>query len=121
MQIGIDIIEIARIEKAIDRWGEDFLHRVYTEAELSSFSKHPMSLATRFAGKEAIVKALGTSADRGFRWKEIEILSEPSGKPTVHLHGNAQNQADKLGLSSIAISLSHSREYAIALAAGEAK
>ena len=121
MQIGIDIIEIARIKKAVERWGEDFLRRVYTDEELRLYSKQPLSLATRFAGKEAIVKALGTPTDRGFKWKDIEILSEPSGKPTVHLHGNAKNQADKLGLSSIAISLSHSREHAIALAAGEAK
>ena len=119
--IGIDIIEIARIEQAIARWGENFMQRVYTEPEIKLYHKKPPSLAARFAGKEAIVKTLGTPKDRGFRWKEIEILSEPSGKPTVHLYGKAQNQATKLGLSDIAISLSHSREYAIALAAGEAK
>ena len=121
MQIGIDIIEIARIKKAIDRWGEGFLRRVYTDAELRLCSKQPWSLATRFAGKEAIVKTLGTPEDRGFRWKEIEILSDPSGKPSVHLYGKAQNQANNLGLDDLAISLSHSREYAIALVAGEAK
>jgi len=119
--IGVDIIEIARIEKAIARWGEGFLHRVYTDPELKLCYKHPASLAARFAGKEAVVKALGTASDRGFRWKDIEILSEPSGRPVVHLYGKAQNQANSLGLSNFAISLSHSKEYAIALVAGEAK
>ncbi len=119
--IGIDIIEIARIERAIARWEGSFLHRIYTEQELKLSHSKPSSLAARFAGKEAVVKALGTPTDRGFRWKEIEILSEPSGKPTVHLYGKAQNQANKLGLSDIAISLSHSREYAIALVVGESK
>ena len=118
--IGIDIIEIARIKKAIARWGESFLHRVYTEPELELYHQKPSSLAARFAGKEAVVKALGTQA-KGISWKEIEILSDSSGRPLVHLYGKAQNQADNLGLKNLAISLSHSREYAVACVAGEAK
>ena len=118
--IGIDIIEIARIKKAIARWGEGFLHRVYTEPELKLYYKKPSSLAARFAGKEAVVKALGAQA-KGISWKEIEILSDSSGKPLVHLYGKARNQANGLGLNNLAISLSHSREYAIACVAGEAK
>ncbi len=118
--IGIDIIEIARIKRAIARWGESFLHRVYTEPELKLYHKKPSSLAARFAGKEAVIKALGTQS-KGINWKEIEILSDPSGKPLVHLYGKAQNQADSLGLNNLAISLSHSKEYAIACVAGEAK
>ncbi len=118
--IGIDIIEIARIKKAIARWGESFLHRVYTEPELELYYKKPSSLAARFAGKEAVVKALGTQA-KGISWKEIEILSDPSGRPLVHLYSKAKNQADGLGLSKLVISLSYSREYAIACVAGEAK
>ena len=113
--IGIDIIEIARIEQAIARWGESFLHRVYTELELKLYHKNLSSLAARFAGKEAVIKALGT----GITWKEIEIISEPSGKPLVHLHGKAQGQANSLGLNNLAISLSHSKEYAVALVSGE--
>jgi len=116
--IGIDIIEIDRIEKAIARWGDTFLRRVYTEPELKLYQKKPTSLAARFAGKEAVIKALGKQA-RVSVWKEIEIVSDPNGKPSVHLYGNAQNQASSLGLSGFAISLSHSREYAIALVAGE--
>ena len=115
--IGVDIIEVARIKKAIARWGESFLQRVYTGPELELYRKKPSSLAARFAGKEAVVKALGARA-RGISWKEIEILADAGGRPLVHLYGKAQNQSDGLGLNSLAISLSHSREYAIASVAG---
>ncbi|GAI48585.1 unnamed protein product, partial [marine sediment metagenome] len=97
-----------------------FLHRVYTEPELKLYHKKPSSLAVRFAGKEAVIKALGTQA-KGVSWKEIEILSDPSGRPLVHLYGKAQKQASGLGLNNLAISLSHSKEYAIACVASEAK
>jgi len=117
--IGIDIIEIGRIEKAIGRWGEGFLHRVYTDPELRLYPKKLSSLAVRFAAKEAVIKALGKPA--AISLKEIEILSEPSGKPVVNLYGKTQNQARDLGLDGFAISLSHSREYAVALVAGETK
>ena len=89
--IGIDIIEIARIERAIAQWGESFLHRIYTEPELKLCHKKPSSLAARFAGKEAVIKALGTRA-KSIGWREIEILSDSSGKPLVHLYGKAQNK-----------------------------
>jgi len=115
--IGVDIVEIARIKKAIARWGGGFLHRIYTESELKLYRKKPASLAARFAGKEAIIKALG----KGISWREVEILADPSDKPSVHLHGKAQNQADSLGLNKLAISLSHSEKYAIAFVVGETK
>ena len=118
--IGVDIIEIARIKRAIARWSESFLRRVYTDPELRMCHKKPSSLAARFAGKEAVIKAFGTQ-NKGIGWKDIEILSEPSGKPSVHFHGKAQNQANSLGLNRLAISLSHSREYAIAFVIGETK
>ena len=118
--VGIDIIEIARIETAIARWGEGFLKRVYTDLELSLYRKKLSSLAARFAGKEAVIKALG-AGDKGIRWREIEILSDPSGKPLVCLYGKAQNHANDLGLGELSISLSHSRKYAIAFVAGEAR
>ena len=118
--IGIDIIEIARIKRVIELWGESFLHRVYTEAELRLCRKRPSSLAIRFAGKEAVMKALGTGR-RGVSWREIEILAEPSGQPTVHLYGKAQVRADSLGLGKLAISLSDSKEYAVAFVVGETK
>ncbi len=119
-RIGIDIIEIARIKGVIERWGESFLHRVYTEAELRLCRKRPSSLAIRFAGKEAVMKALGTGR-RGVSWREIEILAEPSGQPSVHLYGKAQVRADSLGLGKLAISLSDSKEYAVAFVVGETR
>ena len=118
--IGIDIIEIARIEKAVARWGERFLHRIYTDAELRLYRKKPSSLAARFASKEAVMKLLGIGKN-GVCWREIETLSHPSGKPWLNLYGRAQAEAQRLGLKEITISLSHSREYAIAFASAETK
>ena len=115
---GVDIIEIARIKRAIVRWGQGFLQRVYTESELRLYHHKPSSLAARFAGKEAVIKAIGTQT-KGIGWRDIEILSDSDGKPLVHLHGKALNQAARLGLANLAISLSHSREYAIAFVIGE--
>ena len=116
--IGVDIIEIARIKKAIDRWGPDFLKRVYTKPELELYLKNPSSLAARFSGKEAVIKTLNSG---GIGLKEIEILSDSSGKPRVRLYGKAQLKAKDLGLTSLDISLSHCREYAVACAIGETK
>ena len=110
---GIDIIEIARIKKAMERWGEAFLHRVYTDAEIKQYHQKPPSLAARFACKEAGMKLLGTGR-RGVRWREIETLSQPGGKPVVKLYGRAQRRASQLGLKEIAVSLSHSKENAVA-------
>ncbi len=115
--IGIDLIEIARVETAIASWGENFLSRIYTASELKLYRDKTSSLAARFAGKEAVIKALG----KGISWREIEILSNPDGKPAVHLYGKAQNQAKDLGVDSFAITLSHSKEYAVAFVIGKTK
>ena len=116
--IGVDIIEIDRIRQAVERWGERFLKRVYTEAELNLYRGSPSSLAARFAGKEAVWKALGTR-ERGIGWKDIEVLAEPDGRPIVNLYRGAKEYADELGLAGMTISLSHSRDYAIAFVVGE--
>jgi holo-[acyl-carrier protein] synthase len=115
--IGTDLIEIARIRQAIDRWGERFLHRVYTEPELNLYGKKPPSLAARFACKEAVMKLL-EAGNKGISWQDIEILAHPGGKPSVKLYGGAQSGAENLGIKEIAVSLAHSREYAIATAIG---
>jgi holo-[acyl-carrier protein] synthase len=115
--IGIDIIEIRRIREAINRWGEHFLSRIFTDLEISSYRTKPESLAVRFAGKEAAIKALSPAAGE-IGWRDIEILSESSGKPVIHLHGNARQLAAGAGLRALEISLSHSREYAVALVIG---
>ena len=116
--VGVDIIEIARIETAARQWGDRFLRRVYTDSELKRYGGRASSLAARFAAKEAVVKVLGTR-ERGIAWHDIEVLAEPSGRPQVILHGQARQQAEDLGLGRVSISLSHSREYAVAFAVGE--
>ena len=111
--IGIDIIEIPRINKAITRWGDTFLRRIYTDSELELYREKPSSLSARFACKEAVMKLLGTGKN-GIHWREIETLSHSNGKPLLNLYGSAQSQANKLGIKEIAVSLAHSREYALA-------
>lgn len=115
--IGVDIIEITRIEAVINRWGKTFLERVFTPAELKLYNNAP-SLAARFAAKEAVLKALG-ACDKGISWQEIEILAENNGKPHVSLTGKAKLEADACQISKVNISLSHSRDYAVAFIVGE--
>jgi holo-[acyl-carrier protein] synthase len=118
--IGVDIVEIARLEESIARWGEDFLRRVYTDAELKLYRQKLPSLAVRFAAKEAVIKALGQQGKKA-SLKDIEVLSGPGGQPVVNLYGRAQQQAKAMGLGELAVSLSHSREYAVAFASGDSK
>lgn len=113
LSVGVDIIRIVRIERAIDRWGDRFLQRIYTPRELSYCRGRIPELAARFAAKEAISKALGTGI-KGIFWSEMEILGDHRGKPTVTLSGNALDRAQELGLHEWAISLSHSDDNALA-------
>ncbi|MEA3298557.1 MAG: holo-ACP synthase [Chloroflexota bacterium] len=115
--IGIDIIEIERVESAINQWQERFLHRIYTENELILCQGRASSLASRFAAKEAVMKVLGTGT-RGISWKDIEILNDSQGKPVINLHGNAEIKARELNLKEISISLSDSKQCAVATAIG---
>jgi len=115
--VGVDIVAITRLEKAVAHWGERFLRRVYTDAELELCCGRASSLAARFAGKEAVIKTLG-GLSKGFRWREIEILSDPRGKPLVNLYGSMRDKAASLGLSGLAISLSDCEEYAVAFVVG---
>ena len=115
--IGVDIVEIKRIESAVNRGRERFLRRVYTETELKTCRDRFPSLASRFAAKEAVMKVLG-SGGMGIAWREIEILTGDDGKPSVKLHGQALNKAAKLNLREVSVSLSDSKEYAIAVAIG---
>ncbi len=116
-EIGVDIIEIPRIAGAIERYGDRFLRRVYTPREIEKYRNRIPSLATRFAAKEAVVKVLGCGF-RGVGWQDVEILSDARGKPVVVLHGRAKERAEALGIRSIAVSLSDSKEYAVAMALG---
>ncbi len=115
--IGTDIIEIGRIRQALKRYGPRFLNRVYTADEIKSYGHIVPLLAAIFAGKEAVMKVLGTGA-RGVAWREIEVLLQKSGKPYVRLHGRAVKAAKKLGIKEIDISMSDSKEFATAVAIG---
>jgi holo-[acyl-carrier protein] synthase len=117
LSVGVDIVEVARIGQALERHPRRFLEHVYTAQEIALCAGRLPELAARFAGKEAVSKVLGTGI-AGFTWRDIEILSDPLGKPTVTLYAGAAARAAKLGLAEIEISLSHTREYAVAFAAG---
>jgi holo-[acyl-carrier protein] synthase len=117
--VGVDIIEIERIEYAATTLRDSFLKRIYTPAELELSDNEAPSLAVRFAAKEAVMKALGTGA-RGIGWREIEILANNQGSPFVQLYGKARDKAKDIGMSSFSVSLSHSKQYAIAMVVGYA-
>ena len=117
---GIDIIEIARISNVLNKYGVRFLNRIYTDSEQRYCRGRAAQLASRFAAKEAVMKALGTGT-RGVGWKDIEIKRERGGPPYVQLHGRGQARASKMGLSEISLSLSHSNDFAVASVVGEAK
>lgn len=105
---GIDIIEVARVQKAIDRWGEDFLKHIFTAEEISYAQKKKFPTqhyAARFAAKEAVYKAFGNNTSLG--WKDMTILNDENGKPYCRLK-------DKTFKNKIAISISHTKNYAVA-------
>ncbi len=111
--VGVDIIEIDRIQRVLNDFGERFLTKVYTERERERYRHRISELAARFAAKEATSKALGTGI-RGIRWKEMEILPNRRGKPVLILHGEAAARAQQLGLTDFSVSLTHSRTEAMA-------
>ena len=123
--IGVDLIEVERIESAVARWGERFLRRVYTPAEIEYCAGRAGSLATRWAAKEAVSKALGTGwapqephAAGWIDWTEIEVVRQPSGEPSLRLAGKAEARAEALGVAGWRLSLSHTREHAVAMVLG---
>ena len=114
LKTGIDLIEIPRIQAALDRHGDRFLERVFTPAEIAECRGRAEALAVRFAAKEAAVKALGTGIGP-VAWREVETLHKPSGEPYLVLHGRAKLIAKLLRLKTWAVSLSHGRELATAV------
>lgn len=114
---GIDIAEVPRIREAIERHGERFLQRIFTEGEIQyceSKANRIERYAARFAAKEAGMKAIGTGWNHGVRWRDIEVARKPGGRPTLLLHGKAAEFAAKLGATNIALSLTHTTEEAMA-------
>jgi len=117
ISIGIDLVEVSRIEEVFARRGERFRARVFTEREAtyceSLGSKFP-SYAARFAAKEAVMKALGTGWSEGVGWKDIEVVSQPGGAPRIELYKRALKRMQEIGATRVHVSLTHSGDWAIA-------
>ena len=114
---GIDIVEVARIAAAVERFGERFLNRVFTTSEIRYCRSKQNSMerfAARFAAKEAAFKAIGTGWRHGVTWQDVEVGREPGGRPTLCYSGKAAEFAAKLGVRRVSLSLSHTTEQAIA-------
>jgi holo-[acyl-carrier protein] synthase len=117
--IGIDLVEIARLEKVLARRGDRFRARVFTDGEISYCERRAgaakfASYAARFAAKEAAMKALGTGWSDGIGWKDVEVACELSGAPAIQLHGRALERMREIGASRVHVSLSHSQNLAVA-------
>jgi holo-[acyl-carrier protein] synthase len=121
--IGTDMIEIARIQRSLDRHGEQFLARVFTPGEIAYCRRKQKnsaeSFAARFAAKEAGAKALGTGISRGVSWREFEVTRAPGQRPELLLHGRAAEIATHLGIRRLSLSLTHSREMSLAVVVAE--
>jgi holo-[acyl-carrier protein] synthase len=114
--IGVDIIEIARIRRDMERLGSRFTDKLFTEGEIVYCSGKALPhqhFAARFAAKEAVSKALATGWAGEFRWKDVEVVNDPSGRPRIVLHGRLQKD---LGNATIHLSLSHAETHVVAMA-----
>ena len=115
--IGVDLVECARIQRSIDRFGDRFLRRVFTDGEIeySMSMKFPARhLAARFAAKEAVSKAFGTGIGKAMGWRNIDVRKKPSGEPYLALSGPAQELAAKRGVTAALVTLSHTEHHAMA-------
>jgi holo-[acyl-carrier protein] synthase len=120
--LGTDLVETRRVQQSIDRFGERFLERIFTAGEIAYCTRKKNaaeSFAARFAAKEAGAKALGTGISRGVSWKEFEVKREESGRPSLHLSGRAGELAGAMGVKRIQLSLTHSRDLAMAVVVAE--
>jgi holo-[acyl-carrier protein] synthase len=114
LRTGVDMIEVARLARAINRHGDRLFRRFYTDRELARCGGHIGMLAARFAAKEAAAKALGTGIG-DVRWVDIEVTNGERGEPQLVFHGAAQTLADDLGLNEWSLSISHTREHGVAI------
>ena len=116
--LGTDLIETTRLQASIDRFGDRFLERIFSPGEIAYCKRKKNaaeSFAARFAAKEAGAKALGTGISRGVTWKDFEVKRETSGRPSLHLSGRAAELAVAIGVKRIQLSLTHSRDLAMAV------
>jgi holo-[acyl-carrier protein] synthase len=114
---GVDLAEVDRIRAAVERYGSRFVHRIYTPGEIAYVERKANRFeryAARFAAKEAGMKAIGTGWRHGVRWVDFEVANLPSGKPTLRFHGQAARFAERLGVRAVALSITHTRETALA-------
>jgi holo-[acyl-carrier protein] synthase len=114
---GVDLAEVPRIRASIERFGDKFVKRIYTEGEIAYVERKANRYeryAARFAAKEAGMKAIGTGWKRGVRWQDFEVANLPSGKPTLRFHGVAGEIARKLGVKNVSLSLTHTAELGMA-------
>lgn len=112
--IGVDLVEVERITAAVTRHGPTFLQRIFTPQEIAACGVRHERLAARFAAKEAVAKAFGTGIGAAMGFQDIEVVNEPSGRPTVVLHGTAAATSTARGVAEIHLSLSHTTSHAIA-------
>lgn len=121
--LGTDLTEVPRIQASIDRFGQQFLERVYTAGEIAYCQARKksaaQSFAARFAAKEAAAKALGTGISRGVSWREFEVVRHPGQAPQMHLHGRAAEIAAHRGIQRLTLSLTHTNTLAIATVLAE--
>lgn len=116
--VGIDIIEVSRIEKQLSRGDDRFQRRLFTDREIAYCERKKfkgLHYAARFAAKEAFLKALGTGLGGGLSWKDVEIVNNEAGKPTLRLDGKARLLAEGLGLTGLHVSLTHVKDTAAAV------
>ena len=121
--LGTDLVEVERIERSLERFGEQFLRRVYTLGEIAYCQARKKtaaeSFAARFAAKEAGAKALGTGISRGVGWQELEVSRHPGQAPQLILHRRAAEIAAALGIQRLSLSLTHTRGLAMAVVVAE--
>lgn len=117
LAVGVDMIEVERVERGLSRFGQRFADRFFTEGEQSTCAGDARRLAGRFAVKEAVAKALGTGIG-DICWVDVEVVNGDRGRPELVLHGRARELADALSLDTWSISLSHTNQHAIAFAVG---
>ena len=116
--LGIDLAEVDRIQKAVERYGRKFIERIYTPGEIAYVERKATRFeryAARLAAKEAGMKAIGTGWRRGVRWRDFEVANLPSGRPTLRLHGAAARVAESLEVRNIALSMTHTERDAMAI------
>jgi holo-[acyl-carrier protein] synthase len=113
--VGVDLVEVERIARTVERFGARFLERVFTREELQEGRDRLTWLAGRFAAKEACAKALGTGVGAAAAWRDMQVLRHPSGKPTLRLSGDAAERAAALDIARIDLSISHTHHYAVAV------